>query len=1158
MNKQDYINEIKSDLSSLINNSKLKNYLAQISAEKLGAEFNKTYNEKYLWEKSLFLSSNACFLLENELNNEIAIESLKLAAEIYENLSDVSKEYDNKYILLLSSLCYDLSGYQANAKCLIDKMENSEYYVVKKENNDSIDHLIKYENIILRSIQFFLQKKIFLLDEEIEKLLIDDYSFLNYYYKNFLDNFKTGLKDLCDFILYGFKPKNYISDYYTDYINRAYIEILYSGNIFLSHIMHLFKTRIKLFNEKSIWNVMNKYIDTNNYSWNTYFKLLSQDLYSDFVLKPKDERISTFEFWNSQLNALNQKILLNEDNYIIKMPTSAGKTFIAEILIINSLIKETDSKALYIAPFNALTHQVLTSFSKLNQLGFNISSLSGAYEINEFDELLIRKSDVLVSTPEKVDLIYRINPNFFENISIIIVDEGHIVGDGSDRSILLELLISKLKKRCKKSRFIYISALLSDDDAKSFSEWITNTDDHILSSPIITNEEWEPTRKLIGYLEWRNKEGSLIFPYKKLEEKNYFVPNFIMQNTFKYMNHNTNKQNTEKFPDDKKMDIAIELTHKLVNDGNILIFSPQPGNVEKIGEKFLDLINDDLYSDYNGFTLNSNELNSVNLSSKILGDNHTVTNCLRNGIAIHHGELPKYLRNAIEDDFKNNYFKILICTNTIGQGINFSIKTIIIHSLVITFDEESKKTIKISKRDFWNIVGRAGRAGKETEGQIIFLNLKDYDLDEFDKYTKDKNMVEPLKSFLFKIIETIVNNRLKEKYNNLISILEPSLINILFEESVDKLDEKSIEEILKYSLFYIQNENNNDLQQVTNTFKKIGNKFYSKKINNHQRKIYSTTGLSLDSCFKISKFIQDNLEEIKKHIIDKDYIDLIEKILTILIELDEMNNEKKIEKKLLNNNFQVIFDFIKQWIYGEDIDKLGFFWNNHVFEKKLVKRMNFFINQYLEFRYPWGANAFLLILLYYLDKKFGKIEDYPEEISNIPYFIKYGVNKNNACLCKNIGINDRKVCLDLDEYYEYEFEFQDIAFDDWLFSLEFENLKNFNFDNFQIKNILYSINKINKKESLNIGKSDLILKVEKNQCEYFDKLKVNCRLSLLRNANDFNMYNIDLKHENNTIASIPRHMSKFLAIDMDINNNSYEGLVIKKNQNSMDIQIKKI
>lgn len=28
---------------------------------------------------------------------------------------------------------------------------------------------------------------------------------------------------------------------------------------------------------------------------------------------------------------------------------------------------------------------------------------------------------------------------------------------------------------------------------------------------------------------------------------------------------------------------------------------------------------------------------------------------------------------------------------------------------------------KIKKRDFWNICGRAGRAGKETEGQVVFV-----------------------------------------------------------------------------------------------------------------------------------------------------------------------------------------------------------------------------------------------------------------------------------------------------------------------------------------------------------------------------------------------------------------------------------------------------
>jgi len=38
----------------------------------------------------------------------------------------------------------------------------------------------------------------------------------------------------------------------------------------------------------------------------------------------------------------------------------------------------------------------------------------------------------------------------------------------------------------------------------------------------------------------------------------------------------------------------------------------------------------------------------------------------------------------------------------------------------VEINPDPKNYVAIDVRDFWNIVGRVGRAGKETEGQVIF------------------------------------------------------------------------------------------------------------------------------------------------------------------------------------------------------------------------------------------------------------------------------------------------------------------------------------------------------------------------------------------------------------------------------------------------------
>jgi helicase len=112
-----------------------------------------------------------------------------------------------------------------------------------------------------------------------------------------------------------------------------------------------------------------------------------------------------------------------------------------------------------------------------------------------------------------------------------------------------------------------------------------------------------------------------------------------------------------------------------------------------------------------------------------------LTNALQWGVGIHYGPIPEQLRQSIEDDFRGGKIRILISTNTLGQGVNLPIKTALIYSLERVWGEGEENREQIKKRDFWNICGRAGRAGKETEGQIVFVTISDRDKELIDDYS---------------------------------------------------------------------------------------------------------------------------------------------------------------------------------------------------------------------------------------------------------------------------------------------------------------------------------------------------------------------------------------------------------------------------------------
>ena len=579
MDKSDYLQEKEKELRNILErDTKLISYTNQIFAKKIKAVFEERYDENYLWRHALYLSSKGSILLEENFQNTIGIESLKRAAEIYESLYYVSQKYDKAYSLILSSLCYDLSGYQANAQCLIDKLvkESQAYYSLEKIDKE-YEVISEYENKILKTIQLFLQKKIFLLSREIGNFYVGNSKVLSSHYRFAFKDYQIAAQYLSTFILTGKRDKDFLES-----ITNSYKGILYSGNVLLSHIIGLFKTRVILLEERSIWNVMNNQGKLPNPIWEKYLKLLSMDVYDIDKIKSEKERTSIFEFWKSQLKAINEGVISTNKNFIIQMPTSTGKTLIAEIMIINSLIENPNSKCIYIAPFRALTTEIEeTLTNRLGKLGFIVSGATGSYEVDEFQQFWIDNSDVLVATPEKIDLLYRLQPEFFENISLVVIDEGHVIGDVSERSSLLEFLIIKLRRKLeKKSRFLFMSAVMTEVNAKEFSKWLSGKEENVISLPRIYDKEWEPTRKLIGIFRWYKikASGEIIYPYKRIKlEEPPFLPNIISERKYSYTNPLTGKTKTETFPHKKnKSETAVELANKFVDEGTVLIFSSRP------------------------------------------------------------------------------------------------------------------------------------------------------------------------------------------------------------------------------------------------------------------------------------------------------------------------------------------------------------------------------------------------------------------------------------------------------------------------------------------------------------------------------------------------------------------------------------------------------
>lgn len=1111
---KELINETESESSFLKDKERLIN-------NRLGTNYLMDFDEARLWRKSLFLSSNAIMLLNYDPYNRLAKRVIKECAEVYENFYRTSEKFDKQYCAILAALCYDISGYQANALCLI--REVPDYELLDTNDLDSEDLLT--DNYILGNITKLLNKKLYYAYEEVNLDTQNENEGKKLYNKAMYSFYNAAL--------YG------IDNEFLPIMNEAYTYFLKQGNSHISHLLFLLMYRLTVFDKRSIWRKMGENVDISNPQWISYLKILTINPYKDNEIQDSKDRISLFEFWLSQIDAIDSGYLLDNQNYVIQMPTSAGKTLIAELAILNALVRYPNKKCIYVAPYRALSNEKEQELSKkFSLLGYSVTSLNGSYELDDVQVFIMDEADVLLATPEKLDILFRVRPEFFNELSLIVIDEGHMIGDYSERSALLEFLLIRLKMKFPNLNTLFISAVLSEKSISELSRWISGKSDNVISSPTIDGFSWEPTRRFISKFYWEEEIGmleyiNLPFNVDKKTTKNLLTVQTIGKSKFPKKDKGVyNKSQT-----------AALIAYNLLDSGGTLIFCSRPDWSYSVASKMLEYI-EYLVSKNQSvlpyFELNENS-SSYKLALKWYGDDSIITKSLKRGIGIHNGIMFEPVKRAVEKDYRSGVLRVLVSTNTIGQGINFPIKNLIIHSLV---QNHSKKDYKaISVRDFWNIIGRAGRAGLETEGEVIFLSNSEKDDALFEKYI-NKNNLEDIKSYFSIVIEKLVSNRINpEEYSDLLEIgSEAHIIHILAEELYEnKGMEEIVELISDNSLFKFQT-NSEDIMVIASEFKNIASNINGRKTKG-EIVAFSKTGLCLSSNETILEYIQENIDYLKEVIEKDNYLLLIKIIFNFLYEhgLREMKSNHTV--KFENLSLEKGFEFIEAWLNGLNIRDLKQLWIDADDKYKPdSNRMELFIQELLYYRYPWGVSAFITLLSYKLDIVWDNI---PKNIKSLPMFLRYGVSSPNACIAMALGIGDRELAIKLSETFSSQ------TMKGFIFAitnLTKERLERKEFSSLEIEEIIQIGLKYNLKKR---DYSRFVFEVRGIRFNEFRKLTSkdiikNQVLEYKREiTNQYDPFAIAIYMNDQQVGYVPRDVAKIIATDMDLNKTEYSIRVLK-------------
>ncbi len=1068
MDKQTFLENTFNSLDELSADSIFRNNLSQVRARAIQQEFvpeqsttQFTFDAKQIWQSCDYLFSESILLLNERFGDRTSLlQNIKTAAQAFEFLAKFAELKDQEILLLNAAICYHIAGYQANAFCISKLVETR--FLNSQQTPPSVEGGVDAElvNFFRQALIKFLRREVKQLQEISNRALVrisasqtaitqqaEEAGFpLNDVFALAAHAFFH--RSLGDFSQYCLNGNFELLDTCKEKFQKSQKNFVKTGDATLGVIVSELAASLDLFRERSTWNSVHEYAGD-----------LLQDPVWRFYLRNLALEKSIVEFWSSQLKAIQNYLLTSDDSFVVQMPTSAGKTFIAELAILAALTSRPESRCLYIAPYRALVNEIQSHLSNvLGKIGYRVSTLIGGFEFDTFQNFLLTQAHVLVTTPEKVELLLRTKPDYFEGLATIIVDEGHMIDEGIPsseeiaegktlleelheqetlgRGVLLELLMTRLKAKLPQSRFIFLSAVMPEVNAEDFVSWLCNRP----QEPLRIGQSERPSRQVIAKFEWRSASNGEI-QYLNLPRlssgRQPWVPSFIQRKQY-FTGDQTpgGRRQRASWPAiDNKSQTTAMLAARLAKTGPVLVFCAQTNDARNVLNNLVTTLkyleaSDELPSADFQYVAQPN-LASYHEANEWLGEDHPLTQALHYRVGLHYGPLPDAVRQAIEEEFRENRLGILVSTNTLGQGVNLPVKTVVIHSLErrwvesMNDGESINRTSKLRKRDFWNICGRAGRAGKETEGQVVFVKITPNDEALIREYQDQANL-EEVDSALFKLLQALVEHRISQ--TDLIGYLDSHILALLAEEVVDTQDESSISRFLENSLVGVQTTRRNvDRAPLTSTIRTVSTWITNQVEDGELRKVFAATGLRVTSCQFIEASVNQFLEQLSSElqtVVDNPLHNsetFVQSAFLACQNLPEMKLLDTIDYSGPENEFSLV----ARWISGESIRELRTnFWNpteGESFSRYLADR--------LTYKLPWGINGFLGILAFKLQRQYG---DLPISWQHLPAMIKFGVNNIIACWASSLGITSRNSALQLAQIYSSEYSPQTSDYGDFI------------------------------------------------------------------------------------------------------------------------------
>ncbi|MRG73923.1 DEAD/DEAH box helicase [Alphaproteobacteria bacterium HT1-32] len=219
----------------------------------------------------------------------------------------------------------------------------------------------------------------------------------------------------------------------------------------------------------------------------------------DFWQKWLRHRASTAPFlWPNHREALGKGFQDTGKSAVLVLPTGAGKTTVSCVKIAGALAR--GKSVIFIAPTHALVDQLTEDLQQVFP-----EELEGSVVSSDFDRAFTAGSaleSIEVMTPERCLALLSYAPEVFENVSLLVFDECHLLSPSSNLRRALDSMFCVLSFNSivPNADFLFLSAMLRN--GSEFAVWIEKLTGRecVFADPL-----WKPSRQARGVVLYERK-----------------------------------------------------------------------------------------------------------------------------------------------------------------------------------------------------------------------------------------------------------------------------------------------------------------------------------------------------------------------------------------------------------------------------------------------------------------------------------------------------------------------------------------------------------------------------------------------------------------------------------------------------------------------------